>query len=143
MAQAVGRAGRLGQAAFVLVGVVCLCICAWQALRTTTFLHSALQAQGTVAPDSPGSTQTMSGGHPAITFRTSDGRDIRYVQNGMGSTRIGASVRVRYLAADPAGTAQVGAGLSLWTPVLLPGVMGLGFLLLPLLGAEIGVRGRW
>ena len=133
----------MGKAAFVVIGVVCLGVCAWQGWRTTSFLRSALQAQGMVAPDSPGSKATMSGGHPAIAFRTADGRDIRYVQDGMGSTRIGAPVRVRYLAADPAGTARVGAGLSLWAPVLLPGVMGLGFLLLPLLGAEIGVRGRW
>ena len=142
MAQPKARSQGFARAAFALIGVACLCVCGWGTWRTTSFLGSALQAQGVVAPDSPGSTETMSVDHPVIRFRTSAGRDIQYVQNGMGSTRVGSAVKVRYLAADPAGTARVGAGFSLWAPVLLPGVMGLGFLLLPLLGAEIGVRGR-
>ena len=49
-----------------------------------------------------------------------------------------------YLASDPVGTATLDGFLSLWTPVLLPLVMGLGFIGLTAMGAEIGVRpGRW
>ena len=62
----------------------------------------------------------------------------------MSGARIGSVVRVLYTPVDPKGSAQVPNFFSLWGGALLPTVMGLGFLLLPLLGFEIGVKpGRY
>ena len=130
----------LGRTVFLLVGIVCLAVAGWQAWRSAQFLRSAVQAQGVVAPDSPGSTRTVSAGHPAIVFRTGAGESIRYVQNGMSGARIGSAVRVLYSPSDPKGSAQAAGFFSLWGGAILPAVMGLGFLLLPLLGFEIGGR---
>ena len=49
-----------------------------------------------------------------------------------------------YDPADPQNTATVGGFWTLWGGALSPLAMGAGFVLLPLLGAEIGLRpGRY
>ena len=127
---------------FMVIGLCALAFAGWQAVQTFYFLRSAAVAQGVVAPDTPDSTSAKTAGHPTITFRTSDGRKIAYEQDGMGPTRVGSTVRVLYRPNDPAGTARASSFLVLWQAVVWPLVMGVGFIALPLLGFEIGLRGR-
>ena len=136
--------GGMGKVIFLVIGVCALLVAGWQGWRTASFLHSAQKAPGVITPDVAGSNATQSGGHPMVEFHAADGRALRYRQNGFAPTRIGTPVTVLYQASDPVGTATLDGFLSLWTPVLLPLVMGLGFIGLTAIGAEIGVRpGRW
>ena len=134
------RGSRAGAMIFLVIGVGALLVAAWQGWRTWSFIASAQSTPGVIAPDVPGSHEVVAGGHPMVEFHTPDGRTLRYRQNGFAPTRIGAPVTVPYQPRDPAGTATLSSFLSLWTPVLLPLVMGLGFIGLTALGAEIGVR---
>ncbi len=139
-----GASGRTGKVIFLVIGVSALLVAAWQGWRTLSFIGSAQRTPGVVAPDVPGSNATQAGGHPMVEFHVADGRTVRHRQNGFAPTRIGTPVTVLYQASDPVGTATLDGFLSLWTPVLLPLVMGLGFIGLIAVGAEIGVRpGRW
>ena len=127
---------------FVALGCLALAFAGWQGWRTAAHQHSALRAPGVIAPDSPGSIRTVTAAHPTITFTTRDGRLVRYVQDGIGSMQVGAAVTVFYQPGDPQGTATTGGWMTLWGPVLLPLIMGLGFLGLALSGVELGVSGR-
>ncbi len=133
---------RWGAMLFIVIGLCALTFAGWQAFQTLSFLHSAVAVQGLVAPDTPDSTSVKTAGHPTITFKTADGRNISYQQDGMGPTRVGSTVKVLYRPADPVGTARASSFLAVWQAVVWPAVMGLGFIALPLLGFEIGVRGR-
>ena len=139
-----GTSAKAGRVLFLIIGACALLVAGWQGWRTMTFLASAQRAPGMIAPDVPGSNATQAGGHPMVEFHAADGRALRYRQNGFAPTRIGTPVTVLFQAADPVGTATLDGFLSLWTPMLLPLIMGLGFIGVTALNAEIGLRpGRW
>ena len=134
---------NVGSILFLVIGLVAIGFAAWHGWQTASFLGAAHRADGSVTAD-PGSTRTITAGHPDIAFVSVNGATIRYRQNGMGPTKVGVHVSVLYLTNDPAGTATVSGFWSLWGGTVLPLVMGLGFIGAVLLGAEIGWRpGRW
>ncbi len=137
-----GRAAssKVGQAIFLLAGVVALAIGVWQGYSTARFKQRALTATGRVLGDNGASSGEFSA-HPGIEFRTATGALVRYRQNGMGGRPVGATMPVLYDPADPAGTAVVSGFWTLWFPAVGPLLMGALFVAVVLGGAEIGVRG--
>ncbi len=117
----------------VAIGLAALAYTAWQVAETAHFLSRAARAEGTVAEASP---------HPLIRFETAEGVPVRFRQNGFVSRPEGASVPVAYDPRDPAGTARAATFWPTWGTALWMLPAGLGFTILPLLGARVGIRGR-
>ncbi|MGY2892456.1 DUF3592 domain-containing protein [Deinococcus sp. UYEF24] len=115
----------------IIVGICALVGSGVQVWQTTHFLSQATSTQGLVVKAS---------GHPVIRFSTVAGKPVQFVQNGFLTRPLGASVPVVYSAHDPAGTARAATFWTLWGPALWLLPMGLGFTILPLLGAEVTWR---
>lgn len=135
------RDGKIGQALFLLAGVLALVIGVWQSISTTRFVRHAVETTGRVLADRGDVEKGQSAGHPAIEFRTGSGALVRYTQNGMGARPVGSTMRVLYDPAAPADTAVVPAFWTLWFPAVGPLVMGVVLLLVAFSGAEFGLRG--
>ena len=112
----------------------------WQSYQLVRFLQVARRTVGEVVA-APGQTGKFSGAHPTLSFTGPDGRDIRYRQDGMGARPVGTRVPLLFDPADPIHTVVVQDFWTLWFPAIGPLVLGLAFVLLPLFGVEIGLRG--
>ncbi len=125
---------RLNSAALmlVIVGVGALIATGVQLTQTARFLTHATWTQGTVLRASA---------HPVIRFSTEAGTSVQFTQNGFLTRPVGAQVRVVYAVGDPAGTARAATFWTIWGAALWWLPMGLGFTVLPLMGAE--VTWRW
>ena len=131
---------RRGAAIFMLIGAAALVVGVWQGIQMARFLHRAVGTTGHVVR-SPGETGEMAGAHPMIEFTGPGGMPVRYRQNSMGSRKVGTPVPLLYDPAAPAGTAVARSFWQLWLPLILPFWLGVGFIALPLMGAEVETRG--
>ncbi|UAJ08645.1 DUF3592 domain-containing protein [Polymorphobacter megasporae] len=136
-----GEPRRIGAILFVGIGVAALAVGLWQGVQTERFVGRAVAATGHVVAVPGQESPTMSGAHPMVEFTAADGSIVRYRQDGMGARTIGTPVDLLYDPAAPADTAVVGGFWTLWFPVAGPIVLGLAFILVPLLGIPIGLRG--
>ena len=110
---------------FLPVGLGLLVGAAYSAQGAQKFLKQSETATGTVLRLLAGPS------HPEIGFVTRTGLNVSYPQGGLvGGYRPGQPVRVRYLAADPGGSASVDRWGAVWGPtiflLLLGGVFSLG-----------------
>jgi Protein of unknown function (DUF3592) len=111
----------MGGLAFACVGLLLLCLAAWSASATRSFIRTATSAEGQVVALNAG------GSHPQIRFTTPAGQVISYPQGGLiFGYRSGDVVRVLFDAGDPAGTATIDSAGALWFRALL--FCGLGAL---------------
>lgn len=118
-------AGRAGMVVFVLVGIALLAFAARDAFQTRAFIANAASAEGVVTGLNAG------GSHPEIRFMTSHGQTVSFPQGGfIFGFRAGDRVRVLYDPKDPAGSATLVNPGALWFSTLLPGCLGLLFLML-------------
>jgi len=115
----------------VVAGLCALTASGVQLWQTMHFLSHASWTQGRVVRASA---------HPVIRFSTATGPPVQFVQNGFLNRPVGAQVKVVYTARDPVGTARAATFWTLWGPVLWWLPMGVGFTVLPLLGAEFAWR---
>ena len=107
---------------FLVAGVVLLAAAAMTARGAVQFLQASQTAPGVV-------TRLLAGGgHPEIGFTTRDGRPVTFPQGGLiGGYRMGQSVRVRYLSANPTGSACVDRWPAIWGWTILLGGLGCVF----------------
>ncbi len=133
--------GRFGAIVFIIIGVLALLIGAWQGLQTRKFLARAVAVTGHVVTVPGQESATMSSAHPMIAFTAQDGTTVRYRQDGMGARPIGAAVDLRYDPSAPADTATVAGFWTTWFPVVGPLILGVAFIIVPLAGVAIGLRG--
>ncbi|KPW94106.1 DUF3592 domain-containing protein [Pseudomonas corrugata] len=107
---------------FALIGIGLLCIAVNLTLDRREFLSRAQTANGIVSRLNAG------GSHPEIAFTSVSGEAISYPQGGMiFGYQQGQSVRVHYLAEQPAGSAVIDDAGALWGPSGLLGCLGLMF----------------
>ena len=132
---------RFGAIVFIAIGVVALIVGAWQGVALRQFLARAVPVTGHVVAVPGEESATMSGAHPMVEFARAGGGVVRYRQNGMGARPIGTPVDLLYDPAAPADTAVVRGFWTLWFPIVAPLVLGLAFIVLPLAGVGIGLRG--
>ena len=113
----------------VAIGFSLLLFTGWRVWTTAHFLTGATCTTGIIVDPSP---------HPRIGFAAADGRRFEFIENGLVSRPIGASVPVAYDARDPDGTAIAATFWTTWGKALWTLPAGLGFTLLPMLGARVG-----
>ena len=104
---------------FLLVGVALLVGAAATARGAVRFMKMSQVAPGVV-------TRLLAGAsHPEIRFATPDGRSFTYPQGGLvGGYRPGQAVRVRYLPANPDGSASVDRWPAVWGATMLLSLLG-------------------
>lgn len=130
----------MGTALFVMAGLAAMAVGLWQGAQAWRFAARGVAVTGQVVA-APGQVGDMASAHPTIEFIAVGGQRIRYRQNGMGPRAVGTPVALVYDPAAPAGTATVRGFWTQWFPALAPLALGLAFLLVPLMGVEIGLRG--
>ena len=140
MAKTKAGSSRVGAVVFILAGAIALGIGVWQGVQTWRFVSRAAPATGHVVA-APGQVGPMASAHPTVEFAGPNGAIVRYRQDGMGARPVGTPLELLYDPAAPAETAVVRGFWTQWFPVVGPMALGLGLLLLPLLGVEIGVQG--
>jgi len=129
------RSEAAATGALFVVGLVALGAAAWQGCSTAAFLGRAARATGEITTSSP---------RPVIRFVSDGGTTTEFRQGGFISRPSGAAVPIAYEPHDPAGTARAATFWALWGDVIFLLPMGLGFTLLPLLGARAEFRlRRW
>jgi Protein of unknown function (DUF3592) len=106
---------------FALVGVLIIVGCLAWGLKTYQFINNSFSAQGIVVALNAG------GSHPQIKFITSEGKEIKYSQNGLiFGYKIGDQITVLYDPQNPH-EASVNAPGALWGFNLLSFILGVCF----------------
>ncbi|MEB2846276.1 DUF3592 domain-containing protein [Rhizobiales bacterium RZME27] len=117
---------------FAVVGAVALAAALWFYLSTSSFVASAMRAEGVVIDleRSRSSDSTMYS--PVVRFTAADGMERTFVTSWSSSSPAysrGDTVQVLYQADQPA-DAKVEGLFSLWGLVLIPGAFGAIFFLI-------------
>lgn len=124
---------------FFVVGMVLAIAAIGGGIRTRGFIRDAYAAQGVVVALNAGSS------HPEIEFTAASGEKISYPQGGMiFGYQKGDRVRVLYYPKDPSAYPCVDDFGALWFGSMLPGVIGLSFLVVGfalLKGSRRALRG--
>ena len=109
---------------FFVLGVMLTIVAISAGIRTGGFIHDADAAPGVVVSVEFGSS------HPQIAFTPKDGERISYPQGGMiFGYKKGDRVRVLYYPKDPAAYACIDDFGALWFASMMPGAIGLTFLI--------------
>lgn len=138
---------------FGAVALILLLIAAGLAVRTTSFLHGAASATGTVVSLQGRSKCSSNSDHeqycstvyaPHVRFTTPDGREVDYYSTSATSPPVfheGQRVEIRYDPDDPT-RARIYSFTDLWLAPIIVGGIGVIFALVTGLLAFIGYRVR-
>ena len=107
-----------------VIGSLLLMVAVWFAWGDYQFIQHAARADGFVVRQAAGKH------HVHVRFKTADGQEIDYPQNGLVSYEKDEKVVVLYDPSDPRATAETAAVGSVWAGALMLSILGFGVLFL-------------
>lgn len=121
---------------FFVLGVMLTVVAISAGIRTSGFIHDADASPGVVV------AVPFGGSHPQIAFTPMNGTRISYPQGGMiFGYKKGDRVRVLYYPKDPAAYPCVDDFGALWFSCMMPGFIGLTFLIVGFTQMRSKMRG--